>query len=206
MGNPITSETQIANLSLAIIGQKPITDITDTTNKNSRECLRWYGLARDGVLRRAYWNWAQKRATLSQDATAPEYEWSYRYALPEDYIKLRKFNSYPETYPEDAYQVEDGYILTDDETAEIRYTYRVEDVTKFDSLFIDAFSIHLAAKLARIISGSTQTPDNLDVKYERVLSMAMNEDANENRVNHRGVEGLLKNSVLRNRRFSSPIG
>ncbi len=76
------SETDIANSALTLLGAKAILALTQTDSIPAAMCNRHFPLVRDAVIRAFPWKCARMRATLAQDATAPDWGWSYRYKLP----------------------------------------------------------------------------------------------------------------------------
>ena len=82
-----TTETDIANMALIMLGQQPITSLDDS---NNRAVLANKRLAdvRDSVLRAHPWNSAVMRASLTADGTAPTWGFDKRYALPADFVRM----------------------------------------------------------------------------------------------------------------------
>lgn len=171
----VSSKTEIAKLALARIGADRITDLDTDTGRNSRFCRLFYDSALDEILRARAWNFATKRASLSQDATAPAFGWTYRYLLPSDFVWALEFNGKDWwLYEQEEYVVEDGYILSDTDstgtgTSFLRYVYRNEDASKYPGDFVAAFACLLASKLAIPITGNEGLSLNQKEEYERVL-------------------------------------
>ena len=206
MSSPATSATEIVNLALGRLGEPPVSDITDTEVKAARAGLRWYEVSRDAVLEEAPWNFAQTRATLIQDATAPLTDWDYRYAAPTDMLVLRLVNGYPTSYASTLYQLEKGFILTDEDAVNILYTARITDVAQYPPSFVRALSFLLAADFSREITQSTKDESAMMQKYRVTLGRARRTDAIQNRVLQRGVDGMTADSRLVQRRVASDLG
>ncbi len=71
-------------------------------------------------------------------------------------------------------------IVSDQEAAQLRYTYRVSDPNLFDELFIDALAWRLATK----IGPRLRKPQLLDMamrSHDRALAYATGIDSNERR-------------------------
>ncbi len=85
------TSTTIANLALARLGNSTITDITEDT-EIARACQLLYEPTRKELLRSHRWNFAQKRATLTQLADAPLFGWDHAYQLPSDYMRVCEVN------------------------------------------------------------------------------------------------------------------
>lgn len=198
------SEVYIANLALAKICSKAITALSDTTVE-ARWCNRFFAQCRDKILRSHPWNFAIKRQTLSELSTVPINEWAHQYALPSDYINIYQLNGthcWNSTYLSNLYQIEAGNILTNAETAVIRYVFQQDDASKYDPLFVEAFADLLASQICQPITGNPGT-SWLQV-YETVsLKKAMRQDAREDKPR---VVSPIEQSELVRRRFYSDIG
>lgn len=174
------SATEIANYALGVLGSKRITDIGDTTSKNARITRLHYDQARREVLRSHRWNFACRRATLSQHADAPNWGYSYQYPLPADFIRLDQVNevSVWATQRADWFEVESGLdesdnpigtvLLINASTVQVRYVADISDVSRFDPLFTQAFSTLLASRCARSITGSDSREAELRQQYEAI--------------------------------------
>lgn len=189
----VTSETGIANLALAKLGGGEIVSIDDTTDPNARSARLHYEDCRDEVLRRALWPFAIKPAILSRMATPPISKFGSQYAMPFDLVRFIEING-TDVWANEAYDdlrryaIEGGddsmpnMLLTDDAgpTIAIRYIRRVEDVTKYDSLFRDAFATLLASKMAPAITGDPAVGNQMLSQYEQLaLPNARNISASE---------------------------
>jgi len=85
----VATSTQIANLALAHLGEREISDIAGTAVNETR-CALFYPQARDSLLREHDWNFATKRATLTAttvDVTDVT-QWAYGYQKPSDCVKI----------------------------------------------------------------------------------------------------------------------
>ena len=142
---------EIINAALAEIGAPAITDLSDKTPE-ARAASRNYPLVRDAVLRLHPWNCAQKRDTLtSPSVTAPAWGFANAYDLPADFIRLIAL----EGDPFQRFRVEGLQVLSDSSEVNILYVYRLEDVSKMDTLLRQAIATRLAAQIAMTLKGSS---------------------------------------------------
>ena len=101
-----------------------------------------------------------------------------RFLIPSDYLRLLSI--------EDAstiatpYQIENGFILSDNDSLNIRYVSLETDVTKYDTLLVDALCARLAADLAQPLLQSTSAMQEMFNMYELKLKEARFVDAQEN--------------------------
>lgn len=149
----MADETTICNLALAKLGIDPIMALTDAS-KPAQYCKRFHDDTRDEVLSSHRWNFAMARATLNRLAAAPAFEWAFAYQLPDDCLRIVQLNGYDTTERKGEFSIEGRELLTDAETAEVRYIARVTDASAWPPLFVDALATKLASKLAAPLTGS----------------------------------------------------
>lgn len=162
------SVTQICNVALSRLGHKrPITNIDDDTSEEGDQCRLHYPIVRKSMLRAHPWNFAIRRATLTQMTATPAFEYSYQYQMPNDYLKMVRtsfealgwstFDAVAlEVWgrPQVPYRIEGSadnngkrVLLVSESSVQIEYVADVTDVSTWDSLFTDALIARLAAEL-----------------------------------------------------------
>jgi hypothetical protein len=104
----LTDEQILYNEALGIIGENEITEGTSTTEKNHALCIRFYERARDEVLAMHPWNEAITQSVVLEQTTMPLFDYSYKYALPSDCLRVLSIGSDTEDW-----QVQGSYIVTD---------------------------------------------------------------------------------------------
>jgi hypothetical protein len=103
--------------------------------------------------------------------STPAFEWDYKYLLPEDYIRLTgNYTITDDSEPTERCTVEGGYLLSNDNEAEIRYVKKVTDPDDFDPLFTEVLILTLAKKLIAPLAG-TKSPSLVE-EIGRELSYA----------------------------------
>lgn len=178
MVSTVTSEVEMANLALARL-KEPGISAFDTSSVASRWFSQNYMPARRSALARHRWNFAQTRTVLSPTGTAPAFEWSYAYNLPSDCMRL-----YPITRDGKRasalidHEVEGNQILTNTGPAlYIRYVKDIENEALFDPLFVEAFSFHLAAGVAHVLTSKNSLVQTMQQAFRDVLAEARRNDA-----------------------------
>ena len=167
------SVTKICNLSLSDIGSKRINNYETDDSQEAIMCRLHFEPTRDALLRSFYWPFAAARSTLAQDATDPDFEWDNQFILPNDFLYLRSVfedNNEPGRNSRRSHAIEGERFLTNDSTAEIRYTKRVMDVTEFDPLFVQVLVLQLDLKL---ITGLAKTDSDLKESIKNDLKLLM---------------------------------
>lgn len=192
----------ICNQALARLGAEKILGLEDGS-KGARFCRLFYEQTRDEVLRSHPWNFAMKREVLSRLADEPMFDWSRRYQLPGDFVRLVQLNAYGEAEAARNSEIEGSTLLCDEETAQIRYVCRVEDAALFDPLFVEALAVKLASKLAQPLTGSRNLGAEILQEYERVTApLARRVDSQEDRP--RKKQPWVESAFVRARRGPIP--
>lgn len=164
----MADEVTTCNSALAIIGISPISSLSDDS-KPAEYCNRFYASTRDEVVQSHRWNFAMKRASLTKLATAAPPGWSAVYTLPSDWLQVVQVNGYEPNEPQGEFAVEAGKLLTNTDTAEVRYVARVTDASAFPPIFLEALATRLASKLAGPLIGSNTIAQELLKTYEGIV-------------------------------------
>lgn len=163
---------QICNNALLMLGNITITSLDDT-GKAAVLCNHFYQQVIDATLRAYKWNCATVRDTLTADETAPEFGFAYRYAVPDDCLRVLGMSE-----DKTRFKVENGYILTDDSEGMVSYIKRI-DAADMDKLLIDAASARMAATLAFPLTNSQSVAEAMWKFYLERLDEARTVDASE---------------------------
>lgn len=110
------------------------------------------------------------------EAIIPLYGFSYAHTLPADCLRVIG------TEDDIAYQVENGLLLCDSATVNIKYIYFNETVTAYSQNFIGVFALRLAYELAYSESGSAEMRQILAADDERKLNKSKAVDGQESPV------------------------
>ena len=165
------SETSICNMALARIGANRITSLTDGSPQ-SIICTLHYEQTRDALLRSHCWRFARARQTLSQNVSDPEFEWTYQYDLPNDFLAMISVytdSDQPDKSTVDSYALEGKMLMTEDSTCEIRYIKQVKDPTQFDPLFVEVLVLQLAMKF--VVALAQDSNARQDIGQELLILM-----------------------------------
>ena len=178
----MASNVQIANRALAKLGDKTIVSLTENSNQ-ARALNECFVLVRQGELRRHPWHFAKKRAQLAADATAPLFDFAYKFALPSDCLRILMPQERSESVQYDNrvdWKVEGRFILSDQAgPLSITYLADVTDPNEFDAAFIDVFASRLAVEVAHRLTGSTEKRRMAQEEYRGALLEARRANAFE---------------------------
>ena len=173
------SETTICNLALGKLGARQVIAL-DEESVEARSCRLHYAETRDEVLRSHRWNFAIRREVLTQMATPPKFGMAFAYQLPTDCLRVFEVNGYNPGRRRRPWDIEGQLLVTNAESAWVRYIARVTDCNQFDALFVDALAVKLASKIAMPITGSGAIAGGFLTEYEKLTgSKARRTDAFE---------------------------
>jgi len=183
----MASKVQIAKLALQHIGDRyDISDINEESVEAEQINLI-FDDTRDELLRRYPWRFAKKYTSpATLDVTVPG-QWTYAYQYPTDAVKVRGITNIlgidatPLDFEVALLSDDTKVILTNEEDAELFYTSRVTDTTRFDPEFTMAFSFLLASRVCMSLTGSLEIANKLDQEVLRVVSHAADTDSSEGR-------------------------
>lgn len=131
---------------MAKLGEPRVSNIDTTDTAPARFLSEMFEQVRDAELSAYPWNFAIKQVSLAKDATAPVWDWDNKYTLPSDFLGLLQIKSNPR------YRMIENKIYTNEGAPlYIEYIARIEDVSLFSPLFIEAFAAKLAYELAEAL-------------------------------------------------------
>jgi hypothetical protein len=140
---------------------KEIANIETENSQEANACRRFYDTAREITLRDFNWPFTTKETSLTLVSSNPTEEWSYSYRYPTDCLKLRRIfsgirnDSRQSRVPYKIVRDTAGKLIyTNQINAFMEYTFDETDSSRFDSDFVMALSLRLAAYIApRLTSG-----------------------------------------------------
>lgn len=183
------SAVSICSNALILLGDKPISDFSEN-NDRTRAVANLYTYKRDKVLRLHPWNCAVKRVVLSPDEAAPEFDWAYQFSLPEDFLRVVAVGL---SGQEHEYAVEGRKIMLDRNVCYLRYIWRNETESTWDSLLVDAMTQVMVASLSYLITKSTSKQGGEEEIIKAVLKTARAVDGQEGTSETLGDFPLLAN-------------
>jgi len=199
---------EICNHALLKVGADTIAslDVAQATDSgvifSAKLCNILFDQALLETLRSYSWNSATKRTQLTRLAEAPAFKYSYKYALPIDYVRLINLYDSTDAYDDGTeWSIESGEILTDYDAAYIKYIAKPEDISVLDPLAQQALICNLAMKLAVPMQLDEKLKNNLLTELQTIiLPTARSIDTIENK-NWDNEES----NFLTSRNYSSPI-
>lgn len=196
-----TTQTSIANRALQIVGYEPISSIQENS-RGARAMLRAYEPVKLSELRKNYWNFAMRRASLAAAAIGPSFGKAFYYPLPPDFLRLAP--------PDQQYglagggtvagnqvlagtpiitgppildwEIEGNQIATNQQ-GPLNMRYISSDVTEsmFDPCFAEAFAAALAGMTCEELTQSNTKLQNIAKIYDDAIELAKKTNAFEQR-------------------------
>lgn len=133
-----TSEVQIINVGLVMIGSSQIGNLSDRGDLADKCRLLWPSI-RGAVFRSHPWKCITKAAVLTQTTTTPVHTYDYAYVLPADFVRMVGMSE-----PDADYRVYGQNLHCDDSPAYIDYVYLCTDCTKYSDDLCLALSMNFA--------------------------------------------------------------
>lgn len=201
----MTSEVEISNDAISLCGGKGFISSLGEASAEARYCRRFYDSARDNLLEEVDWDFASARADLNLLTEEPMPGWKYAYAMPNHCIAPREIlsvyaGSSSEYWLEEArcdgtlpgrrrdaipFQVvmsEDQtkkVVVTDKQSAVMRYTYRVENPELFPTMMRQALSAYLATKICIPLTRDKDLLKELVQYYEKLKHASIAANRNQ---------------------------
>lgn len=158
----------ICNGALMAIGAERISSLTESSEE-AAVCNERFAHVRDAVLQMFPWNCCTYRKTLTQDSTAPIYDYQYRYLLPTSPLCF----SVLEVYETDDWRIEEDYLVTDSSEVNILYIGKNTDPAKYPPYLAELISARLAVDIAYKLTGSSEVAGNAAKIYNYKMQEAL---------------------------------
>lgn len=178
MSGTVHSSVEMANLAIAHLRETPISDF-DYSSVASRWFKNNYAAHRDAYLAQHDWDFATALVYLPVETVSPPFRWTYQYQQPADCLRLpqQTVDGMPNgrIIP---HEVVGQKILTDQAAPfPLRYIRRVTSEATFPPLFVNGFSLYLAAGCAHVITGKNSRAEALRQAASEVFAQAGRHDA-----------------------------
>jgi hypothetical protein len=180
MSGTVNTSVEMANLALAHLKEAPIRDF-DFSSVASRWFRNHYSAHRDAYLAMHDWDFATTLAWLPAEAAAPPFRWSRQYGKPADCLRIPLQSENGEARGRlIPFEVVGQKILTDHAPPfPLRYVRRVLREAEFSPLFVNGFSLFLAAGCAHAITGKNSRAEALREAARQAFEHAGTADARQ---------------------------
>jgi len=168
---PITSELDIFNAALTLIGQPTLTSPSEES-ASGRRCRSQYAGVRDAILQEHTWNCAIQRVSLTLLTDTPAWGYSYQFQLPTDWLRPERSED-----RDDDFKIEGRKLLANSSTFNITYVCRLTNVADMDEWLKQAIKYRLAAEICNALSGNPKLAESLMLLYQETVDKAKLVDA-----------------------------
>lgn len=165
------TDVSICSNALLLLGQSSINTLAESSLAENL-----WPQVRESVQRAHPWNCCIRRRLLAPDAMAPEFDWGYRFLLPEDWLRTLQVG---ESGREIEYQSEGRYLLADVTVLPLRYVAANTDVASWDPLLVNAATYGMAAALAYPVTSSASLAEVMERKLQQALQQARTTDGQD---------------------------
>ena len=178
----MSSEVDICNLALSHIGNKAEVSSISPTDKSTEAnlCVVFYPQARDLMLEGYDWNFTIRTIALA-DLGSPPSGWTYRYGMPNLYLRSIAVKETNDDTPQDYIIHGDDtagrVVLTNTADASMEYIKKITDTGLYSPSFVEALAWLLASYLAGPLMKGEKTVQNALAMHRVKLELAKTQDA-----------------------------
>lgn len=86
-----TSDVDICNTALYLLGADEISSLTEDESDRAKVFARVYPSFKKARLTEYPWHWARKKFQMSREAAAPLNEWTYKYIIPPEALRIQAY-------------------------------------------------------------------------------------------------------------------
>jgi len=171
-------ELDIWNLTLDGLSQSRVITSAEKAALSSSEA-RWfnrnYNPTVRALLRANVWTFAKDLAEVEADATAPAFDYAYRFALPNDWVRLLPITDNGQKVGDLIhYEIVGDWIHTDEPgPLKLRGIMDLVDPDTWDHLFVDVAVARLMQKFAVRLTGKVDYKKLADAEFDRAFDAAM---------------------------------
>lgn len=183
------TQLAIANWALTKLGDDRVTNVSSPTTEAEIVINAIWDYLRQDELRKRVWHFSTiRKKEIDVDSTAPDYGFSYRYAVPTGFLRALQVGE--DTVgvnladvrggDQAEYRIEGGFILCNTAThLNLRYTQDITDVTKWDPSFTNVFACRLAVELCERLTQNPEKRQLAQREYNQAVADAMRANAFE---------------------------
>jgi hypothetical protein len=164
----MTTAVGIASNALLMLGDKPIADFTESSDR-ARIAANLWPSVRDSVLRSHPWNCAIKRESLLPDTGAPAFDWSYQFTLPGDCLRVL---SVGEIGADEEFKIEGRKLLMDASPCDLRYVFQNDNPDTYDPMLVDLLTVTMAHRMCYAITQSATLTQEIGDRVDRLARKA----------------------------------
>ena len=167
----MASDIQICNLALTMLGQAPISSLSQSVPR-AEKCNAVYETLRDVEIASHNWRFATEYVLLTQLDEEPDFGYNNVFQLPNDYAKLIRLDSELVEY-----RIVGNKLYTDEDEIGLEYVKKVTNAGEFSDFFVDLLAARLAKELAWGITNNRTLSIDMAENYNIVRRRAIGLDS-----------------------------
>jgi len=172
----MATDVSICSAALSLLGDKPISSLTEVNRVAATLCSNIYPLAKREVMRSHPWNCLVTRVVLAPLVATPAFEWGFQFTLPGDCMRVLSVGY--DGCPED-YRLEGKRILARTNTLRLQYVAELGE-GYWDALLVEVMTKRMVKDLAYPITKSGTLAELKAREYEMAAKKARAVDGQEN--------------------------
>lgn len=143
----MSSQVEICNMALTRLGQQRITSLSQSSLE-AQFCSLFYEQTKNELLTAHEWSFAIGRKVLAAVTGDNLTEYSYKYSLPNDSLRvITQISSDDFSDLETPYRIEGKYLLSDLSPNYIKYIKKITSDSDLPTLFVEPLYLRLATKI-----------------------------------------------------------
>lgn len=170
------SDVGLCSRALVRIGGAPLITLTEGSAE-SEIAQMLYGSVRDALLSAYAWSFASTQVSLTRLSEVPLADYSYAYALPNDFLRALSVGSGARGRGQN-YRIQGGVLHCNAPAVILSYVFRPEEEA-FPPYFDQALIARLSAEFCIPITENTSRAENLYSMAEREFQRARQIDAQQ---------------------------
>lgn len=175
-GGFMPNKLNIINMALLLAGEEQLAD-ADDESKPANTAKAFWDLCLESLISRYDWSWSIKRVTLGPDTETPDFGYTSKFLLPDDFNHIVVNIIDDPAEEEFDFRIEGEFLHYSSDTLELRYSANITNVIIMSSMAAEALTYLLASKIASALSSSPEKPNTyLGNIYESRLSLAATQD------------------------------
>ncbi len=178
-----SSETDIANVGLILLGQRTILRLDDDMDV-ARTCNALWPDVRDAVLGEHPWNRCTKILTLNKTPRNPGWQttercYSYEYLYPPDCLRILEPEDDTTQWEVGVSTTGEAVVWSDTDGLTVKYIFRNLNVSQYSAWLSLALSKRMAAEVALPLTASLSKAQAMMSAYQMHMRLAKGMDGQE---------------------------
>jgi len=165
-----TSALSLCSQALTLIGANSIASFTEDSAESTVAAML-YKSTYHAMLTETQWHFATRTQKLARHFDTPENGWSYKFALPSDYL-------YVAVCSDRHYEIYERDLYCNSQDVMLEYVYPVDEVN-LPAYFSKALAYNLAAQFAVPITESATKAEFYAGIYQQAVRKARYADASQ---------------------------